>query len=218
MPKLCSFREFLATGKLDELTPEKNLMEVADLLGTPQYWMDGGHNGPYPLYWGYTGKHRDNAPCIEIAFNDIPPHAMSWFQFEHADCFSDEVHVFGNDIVLAMDGFTSETRASELISSGGWDPRLVRVYYNAKIDMLLVTSGQVEVTYMLEDDESDKLDEARRTELQEAFGRAALFAEMDAKYLWNSIFSHPAQSREQLLERPGMSMCTGEQYLRSLRA
>ncbi|MCI5078159.1 hypothetical protein [Oricola sp.] len=215
MPDLCSFREFLKTGCLGALTPEQNLMDVARLLGTPQYWMIEESDAPFPLYWGYDDRHSRGGPSLEISFDKKPPHAMNWFQLEHADYIADEVHSFGQRLAVAMDGFVAETRASELLQSGVWEPRAATVQYNAEIDMLLVTFGRVEVAYMLEETEAEKLDKARRAAMQAAFGQTAVFAEMDARFILNSIYSRPAPVDA---EPPNVSVCSGEQYLMSLLA
>lgn len=213
-----SFREFLTTGTLGEISPERNLKEVAALLGPPQDWDCGYRDAPYPLYWGYEDKRREDGPRIEILFRDEPPHAMDWFQFEQADLFSGDVHLFGDALAVSMDGFTGKTRASELIASGVWDPRETTVYYQADIDALVLATGQVAVHYMLVREDADQLGSAQKKALQDGFGKASSFAAMDAKFKLDSIYSYPARARNDPGAGLQMSVCTGEQYLRSVQA
>ena len=212
-----SFREFLTTGTLGNFSPERNLLEVAELLGPPQDWDRGYDDAPYPLYWGYEDKRREGVPRIEVSFRDEPPHAMNWFQFEHACLFSDDVHLFGDTLAVSMDGFTGKMRASELIVSGAWDPRETRVFYKADIDTLVLAAGQVCVHYLLERGDADQLGSAQKEAMRDAFGRTALFAAMDTKYRLDSIYSFPARTRNDPGSGLEMRVCSGDQYLRSLQ-
>jgi hypothetical protein len=214
MPHLASFRDFLKTGNLGPLTPTLDLRATSGLLGPPGDWVFISKEDGFPLYWMY----QDGLRCrLEINFDPSPPHAMQWFQIDGAEGLRQAVHVFGNHLALAMDGFHGGCGPSELLASRVWETEKVLLQFDPKDLMLVVSAGTVQLIFEIADDEDGPTGE-RRAMLADAFGRNRCFAEIERHYQMTSIYAFPRREAALWPELAGHVNCSGDRYLASLEA
>ena len=212
MRHLASFRTFLSSGALGPLDAGCTLLETAELLGPPQGWITG-QDEPIPLYWQY--EDPDGGPLLEIRFGVESPHWLEWYQLEHANLLSRDVHLFGAHLALATDGFHGASKASELLGSGVWDKESTRICFDPEDLTLTITAGKIVV--IMAAVETTSIERGRRGELLDAFGTDPLFLEFERSCEIDSIYAH-AQEQDRSTASTDAKCCSGEQYLASLRA
>lgn len=213
MRHLVSFEHFLSTGTLGPLSADLNLLQVAALLGPPQHWMTKNVEA-YPLYWIYGDTTRWLKPALEVEFYPDAPHAMHMFQFEHADMLEHEVHTFGQELAVSMDGFTGSTRPSEFLKRDMWKGRDVRVYFTTHHFEVTIVAGQVMVHFMIHD--GDQYDETEKQTYLEAFGADSRFGDIDQRCELNSIAAVPKGANTSPGPYFDMKNCSGQEYLKAL--
>ncbi|MDN2583471.1 hypothetical protein [Aquibium sp. ELW1220] len=213
MPHLASFRDFLKTGNLGPLTPALDLRATSDVLGPPGDWAYISNEDVFPLYWMYEG----GLGCrLEINFEPSPPHAMQWFQIDGAEGLRQDVHVFGDQLALAMDGFHGRSRPSELLSSRVRENETVLLQFDPKDMMLVVSAGTVQIIFEMDSGDEDIPDAERRAMLADAFGTNRCFAEIERHYRMPGLYAFPRREAAPWPERPGQLSCAGDRYLASL--
>ena len=210
---LASFRTLLRTGHLGPLNPAQNLSDVSALMGPPHWW-DFPSDLGYPLYWGYDSK---NGSTLEISFLENPPHAMHWFQIEHASHIRSKVEVFGPNLSLATEGLKGSTAPSQFIQSNIWDMGSVTVHLTVNGLDLAMIAGTVVLHFYLPNEHTRMLGDARMAAYANAFGSDPSFGDINRLYRVDSIYSHPNTIDAQNTGIAFDLRCTGEQYLRSLR-
>lgn len=213
MPHLVSFRDFLKTGHLGPLSPTLDLRATSDLLDPPRDWVFISKEDSFPLYWIY----EDGLGCrLEINFDPSPPYAMQWFKLDGTDCLRQDVHVFGDQLALAMDGFQGRCRPSELLASRVWENEQVLIQFEPKDLMLVVSAGTVQLIFEIPDGGEDVPSGERRAMLADAFGRNRCFAEIERHYQITSIYAFPRREAALWPELAGHVNCPGNRYLASL--
>lgn len=143
-----SFQEFLTTGRLGPFHGGLSSPEVGALLGAPTHWIVSQRD-VFPHHWGYRN--------LEMCFDYRPPHAMEWFQIEHAhtlhgDCeILGGINSYGLHVVLALEGFSGRSRPSEFLAvmRDGREPlHLVYRHYPGHMSFRLsLCNGTIEVIF-----------------------------------------------------------------------
>ncbi len=72
-----SLREFLQTGVLGPISFDLALLDIAALLGPPDWWITDARDSPFPLDWGYSD--------LGISFSPEPSRPR---KFRDATCSS----------------------------------------------------------------------------------------------------------------------------------
>jgi len=211
MRHLCSFKQFLATGRLGPISTDLDMRQVADRLGTPQDWLFSRYDEP--PYWIYSEIDNDR-PKLEISFSLDTPHPVEWFQIEDANYICEDFHLFGQSLAMTSDGLSGASTPSEYLRSGALDAEKTTIYLDEYFELAIVTDRIVAFFYRQDGAGDDMSDDGKRV-IFDGFGKGLDFREHDGVYRIDSIESHPEGGTawrwsDRLLTR---ATCSIPQYL-----
>ncbi|WP_152971157.1 hypothetical protein [Rhizobium ecuadorense] len=169
-----SLLPFLRTGEFGPLTRGMTMREVSELLGPPDWWMDGGSEAPVPRLWGYR-------PFLEILFDPEPPYLLRTIKVSRLPP-PDKKYIHIACLRVATDGIHDQMRLSDFLrrdiwgrgdavvgSCAGWNPVIDICTGNTR----LVWSASVESEEILARQSEGGLSKAaymaRRDQLSDGF-------------------------------------------------
>lgn len=182
-----SLLSFLQTGELGPLKCGMTLRAVSELLGPPDWWMDGDSEAAVPLLWGYW-------PFLEILFEQEPPHPLRMIKVPQLPPATRKSLRIAR-LRVTTDGFHGEMRLSDFLRRNIWGQNNQIIVGrctggNPVIDICtenirLVWSLSVEGEEILQRENEDGLSKvgymARRDQLSDGFLgiRSSLSPELD---------------------------------------
>ncbi|TAX54946.1 hypothetical protein ELI02_06650 [Rhizobium leguminosarum] len=107
-----SLLSFLQTGELGPLTRGMTMSAVSELLGPPDWWMDGVGEAAVPLLWGYR-------PFLEILFERKPPHPLRMIKVPRLPLVARKSIRMAR-LRVATNGFHDEMRLSDFLRRNTW--------------------------------------------------------------------------------------------------
>ena len=148
-----SLRSFLQTGELGPINFAMTLLDVAALLGPPEWWITDSDD-VLPLCWGYSG--------LELSFSKDSPHALRSIKlgtgFDPAGKYSNFAHV----LHLSNDGLQDDMKLSEFLNllpanAEGTRVGVCGASWNTDMD---ICTTSIRVIYGLTPDAEERLEEA----------------------------------------------------------
>jgi hypothetical protein len=208
--RIASFRGFLKTGVLGPLSTDMKLIEVAKVLGAPQFFFLHYDTKDVPDYWGYNK--------LEISFAPDQPHEMKWFQIEHAGGLEGEFDVITDTLMLALEGFDGDTRPSAFLAGDLWNLENVRVNIGALGGdvMLNISAGKVTVIF---DVASDFIPDENAENYIATTEISRIVSDIDGRTNLNSIYAFPSAEEAAQSDTYGHPIqLTGRDYLQMISA
>ncbi|MBP1859840.1 hypothetical protein [Rhizobium herbae] len=101
-----SLRSFLQTGELGPINFAMTLLDVAALLGPPEWWITDSDD-VVPLYWGYSG--------LELSFSEDSPHKLRCIKLGTGFKPDGKYSTLGRLLRLSNDGLRDDMRMSEFL-------------------------------------------------------------------------------------------------------
>lgn len=198
-----SFRSFLETGVLGPINIELTLLEVAALLGPPDWWITDAHSEDLPpLYWGYSR--------LEISFEPEPPYSVEWFQIEHPDTLKTPRHKLGKLLTMSMDGIDVSVRPSHLLLEFRDLERLeVGIPRNRDQPVLEIYNNTVSIIYVALDRDFEIVDGVTAND-----DMAAWLRNMEPHFFIDSIYSFRDPAREGQWPKDGWTTIPAAEYLK----
>ncbi|MBZ9776636.1 hypothetical protein [Mesorhizobium sp. CO1-1-8] len=194
--QLVSFRDFLKTGKMGPVSPDMKMIEIADVLGTPEH--------ADPDYWAF-GK-------LEMSFDDQAPHQMNWFQIEEAGYLEGDFEVLIDDLSLSLDGFNGNTKPSEFLAAGLWAPEEAAVFYAVLSDDILlnICAGPIQIHFRVD---TDFIEDGDAQKYLTNSTVSQLVSNIDAHATLDSIYSYPQPAFEEVPGAFNWNLLSGRDYL-----
>ncbi len=191
-----SFRDFLRTGKLGPVFHGMKVIEIAEVLGTPDH--------ADPDYWTF-GK-------LEISFDDETPCQMNWFQIEEAGYLEGDFEVLTETLALSLDGFNGNTKPSEFLAAALWPPEEVMVFYTAAggdIE-LNICAGPIQIHFRVD---ADFIEDQDIGKYLNSVTASQLISDIDHRTAVDSIYSYPHPAVEQITQAIDWKPIGGRDYL-----
>jgi len=208
-------RDFLETGHLGPLSPDADLLEVAELLGPPDIWLTRNMDR-YPLFWIYSPKGRkQNAPRLEISFELDAPHKVDMLQLIALFNLEKKVFGFGKSVRVSADGLSAMT-PSRFLKKGYWASDDTTLYISNQNLELVMTHGRMTLHFVVSDQHLDHSDESVRRKIIDQFGEAPEFRQIDKLYRVYRVTSQHVETpfyQGEIFEK----YCDGRQYLESMK-
>ncbi|TIU30477.1 MAG: hypothetical protein E5W27_01040 [Mesorhizobium sp.] len=179
------------------------LIEVASVLGSPDGWnIDEGDR--VPLYW-FFGK-------LEISFDSTAPYQVNWFQIEGATQLKGNFEPLTEQLKLALEGFTGESRPSQFLSAGLWDSKLTSVYYAGLSDDILlnVCVGRIQIHFQVD---ASFIGDRQAIEYLDKATLSRFVRDIDSRTKVDSIYSYPQTATEEVPGPLNWRSLTGQDYL-----
>jgi hypothetical protein len=151
-----SLRTFLRTSKLGPISLDLPLLEVAALIGPPNWWATDVHDFPFPLNLGYAG--------LEISFSVEPPHMIEWFKVDPAQLKQTRYHRFCASLQISLEDIPISGRPSMLLASDIWDADAVAISFHCRghEPRMIVSVGYIELLYVIYDQDIPKFADLSR--------------------------------------------------------
>jgi len=210
---ITSFRDFLSTGRPGPISPDLDLRDVADHLGTPQGWL---FTDDAPHYWIYSEAGNDG-PTLEIQFSATKPHPVHWFQIEDAGCIRGDVHLFGASLAMTTDGLSGASKPSDFLRSGAFSSVTTELHLGNDLE-LTITTDRIAVFFSGTKPREGRVPADKQVIYRDLGGRLD-FTDRDRAYRLGCIYSFHTvaaarRSADALLTR---ATCSVQQYLSMLR-
>ncbi|MGX9178198.1 hypothetical protein ACWTU8_09990 [Mesorhizobium sp. BHbdii] len=183
------------------------MLEVAKALGAPDGW-NTEHADVIPDYW-FFGK-------LEISFDDVAPYQMNWFQIEEAGYLEGDFEPLTDQIVISLDGFSGDTKPSDFLAEGLWDPKEATIYYAALSDDILlnICAGCIQVHFRVD---TAFIDDGDAQNYLNASTVSRLVRDIDSRTTVDSIYSYPDLAREEVPGVFNWKTLSGRDYLNLIR-
>jgi hypothetical protein len=182
---------FIRTGELGPLKLGMPMREVSELLGPPDWWMDGHDTDttPVPLLWGY-------ARIVEISFGCEPPHAVECIKLCQLPASGQRHLRVCRHIWIGADGISDAMRLSDLLELSIWPTgETVTVgiarSWNAVVD---VCTDKVRLVWSISTDDEDLLEQR----VKKGASRSEIVAwrdELSTGFFGVSSLAHPKSDR-----------------------
>jgi hypothetical protein len=175
--EIVSLVSFIQTGELGPMKLGMPMREVSELLGPPDWWMDGYNpdTSPVPLLWGY------NSRILEVFFTQVAPHVVECIKVTQLPLSKQRHLRIRWGFWIRADGIHDEMKISDLLRLPIWEGREATVGMlcsDANIDSV---TDKVELLRHMWDDDWDAIQQevesglpkagyvARRDELSTGF-------------------------------------------------
>lgn len=169
--EIVSLVSFIQTGELGSLKRGMSMRAVSELLGPPDWWMDGHDpdTSPVPLLWGYSRM-------LEIYFTYEAPHVVEVINVRQLPEPRQRHLRVRWGFWIRAGGISKETRISDLLRMPIWKDQQVTVGVLSDHGNIDILADKVEVLmHMWDDDE-----EALQNEFESGLSKPAYLARRNA--------------------------------------
>jgi len=154
--EIVSLLSFIRTGELGPLKLGMKMRQVSELLGPPDWWMDG-HDAdisPVPLLWGYNRM-------LEVFFSYEAPHVVETIKLRQLPSLGQRHLRVRWRLWIRADGIHDEMKISDFVRLPIWNEcRRVTVGLSNRENIDILTDA-VELLFYMRNREEEELKEAQ---------------------------------------------------------